>query len=990
MTKLKYKKGQERDIVLEKSDYKDSVFHDQYTRSLNLLNAYVSDLEDRSLKTIAFCGGRGDGKTSCMKSVLDIIDKAQDTDSPAYNFIKNSACRQISSKRFNALDVIDPAFFDDNHNVLEIIIGHLYNAYHMYSAKISNPDLTQKNQLQTSFQEVKRSLFVLSAGGYDSINDLTELSVLSASITLHHQMETLIERYLKFIDKDVLIIPIDDMDLNMDHAYRMCEQIRKYLCIPRCVVMISLKIDQLEKVVSYIYRKSIKNETYISDSEIHEMAERYLNKLLPISSRIYMPNPYELGEIDIDINDGSGIIIERTPLKMALAQLIFYRTRYLFYNPVSGSSPIVPNNMRDIFNMVGLLASMKTAEDSQTDYKDALNENKRLFKSYFYSVWIGQFDNELKSKLHKLVNFDFGTSFNREVISILQEQFKTYFRKDYQGSEGDESEVADVSKDQKPVNRIINSIKSSENFGYNISIGDVFYILSILESETLEESQYALIFFLKSLYSIMLYEAYDEITEKSEMIYPSEQEDKKGLTIVDRRFDHVNIMQQLIDGSYFTYSPGELIPKGESDGYDMRIIGSKEIYALIKDVKDSIDDILELSAKGAKTAEEESKIDKFNMHLNIMEFFIMTLTAQVPQKKTISSVSGISPAIEFMNYARKNVDPYRFRKFNRNSGYFLFDILAPFATILNPRFAYTRFPQIDDSLYEKIFNYKGSLLNKMIEECSEFRQHIRKPQADNTADTEKNRIWQKLHRLLSDAAIRNGEVSMAVKNNIAVRRREKHDGPEDTLRSFYANIQNSGMKTLKRSPEGKEYEITFRFLNPLQNILKNAFAADESDDSIKEWKTTFSTVFNCHEPASRRTSYIAGTDSIFREPDMIEIRNIIGKATRVSTIRKKILNYLGKEESAYLGNQIVPGAGDKNMKPEEVYNCIRKFINDDTMSISLYRSTLRNKQSDNTVEPENENQVPEDFESMNEYIATNDIGDDTTELITKELTKNID
>lgn len=83
----------------------------------------------------------------------------------------------------------------------------------------------------------------------------------------------------------------------------------------------------------------------------------------------------------------------------------------------------------------------------------------------------------------------------------------------------------------------------------------MFYILSFLESETLEESQYALVFFLKSLYSIKLYEAYDDITEKRDMIYPKEHNEIKGLTTVDRRFDHVNVLQQLIGGSYFTYSP---------------------------------------------------------------------------------------------------------------------------------------------------------------------------------------------------------------------------------------------------------------------------------------------------------------------------------------------------------------------------------------------------------------------------------------------------
>lgn len=304
MAILKYKKGQERDIVLEKSDYKTSVFHDQYARSLNLLNTYISDLDDRSLKTIAFCGGRGDGKTSCMASVLEIICKIHDEDTDVCRFIRSSACHKLADMSFDVMKMIDPSFFDENHNVLEIIIGHLYNSYREYSSRLDNPDLMLKNQLMSSFQEVKKSLFLLKGGALDSINDLKELSVLSASITLHQQMETLIERYLKFTGKGFLIIPIDDMDLNMQYAYSMCEQIRKYLSVPKCVVLISLYVDQLEKVVSHVYRKSMDNPEYVPDSKIHEMAERYLSKLLPNSSRVSMPNPYRLGDISIVIDDG--------------------------------------------------------------------------------------------------------------------------------------------------------------------------------------------------------------------------------------------------------------------------------------------------------------------------------------------------------------------------------------------------------------------------------------------------------------------------------------------------------------------------------------------------------------------------------------------------------------------------------------------------------------------------------------------------------------
>ena len=117
---------------------------------------------------------------------------------------------------------------------------------------------------------------------------------LGDSTNLKRELIELIQRYLKFMsnekkgeNKCKLIIAIDDLDLCSDKVYRMAEEIRKYLIIPNVVIVMALKVEQMEDCIreKYIhdYRGSFERYNFnnrITD-EINIMTEKYINKLLP-------------------------------------------------------------------------------------------------------------------------------------------------------------------------------------------------------------------------------------------------------------------------------------------------------------------------------------------------------------------------------------------------------------------------------------------------------------------------------------------------------------------------------------------------------------------------------------------------------------------------------------------------------------------------------------------------------------------------------------
>ena len=117
---IKLYKGEEHGVVIETGDFDNSMFYAQYKKAYKILNDMIGrnwEIIENNEPTItmtpniiAFCGDRGEGKTSCMES---FTQKIMDDVSLSLAF----------------MDLIDPAFFDNNHNVVELILGLLYKKY---------------------------------------------------------------------------------------------------------------------------------------------------------------------------------------------------------------------------------------------------------------------------------------------------------------------------------------------------------------------------------------------------------------------------------------------------------------------------------------------------------------------------------------------------------------------------------------------------------------------------------------------------------------------------------------------------------------------------------------------------------------------------------------------------------------------------------------------------------------------------------------------
>jgi hypothetical protein len=384
------------------------------------------------------------------------------------------------------------------------------------------------------------------------------------------------------------VIPIDDLDLNITGAYVMSECIRKYLINKHCVVVVSLRIEQLIEAIS----SHVKRQTPdLSSDEISTKSVKYVTKLLPIGSRIVMPSFENYFESELVVK-GDGKDIHFRSVQEAVVKLVFRKTGYLFYNSKGGSSLLIPRNLRSLRHLIHLLISMSDHDKSNTDM---LHENQRVFKDYFFHTWTLQLNEKYRDRTMDLLNVNNDISFNKVVVSQLADEF-------------DKNDMEDVVK----------SILNPDNYAYNISLGDVFFLIDRLRQHVSDSQLQLYLFFISTLYSMKLYEAYDEVTEKLDSNPEDEEQEnqdsvKAEIYASDSLFNDVNQMQRLVNGGFFTYQNDKILPpmKVGVKSRDFTLLNGGILGSKLKKLVGELE-------KADELTEEQQK--EFRM----LEFFMLT------------------------------------------------------------------------------------------------------------------------------------------------------------------------------------------------------------------------------------------------------------------------------------------------------------------------------------------------------------------------------
>ena len=276
--------------------------------------------DSQSLNVISFLGGRGRGKTSAMLSFLSSLKKLRKYEK------WSETGREYPNAQYLILPYIDAAMLAEQEFVFDVILAEMWDAFEEklknnpqnYRDSSYSKDLERR--IKVKFEEVRRAYKVSQErekkeDTYEELPTAGVLHELAVSINLRQQMTKLVEDYLLFFslqDEDYiemgyakrretyLIIAIDDIDMSGKKSYFILEQIRRFLRIPKVIIMLTADIDQLQKTCALRYA-----DIYEEIRERQRAVSEYLEKVMPYNMRIYLPELKE-NHSKILIETGAG------------------------------------------------------------------------------------------------------------------------------------------------------------------------------------------------------------------------------------------------------------------------------------------------------------------------------------------------------------------------------------------------------------------------------------------------------------------------------------------------------------------------------------------------------------------------------------------------------------------------------------------------------------------------------------------------------------
>lgn len=573
------------------SSLEASPFKEQYRKSLSEIESYLNTLNDDTVdrdmeyanNIFAFSGDRGSGKTSCMISVGGFL-----TTNKMLRSDFKGKYPQISDTNFYSLDLMDPSYFDTKHNILSLFLAKLFRAYQKLTKKSEDIKESKKMEFLTSLTKAQKHAHLLIDAESEVLitNKVEELECLSAAVDLKEDIREVVDNFLECLNSQyqILLLRIDDIDLNAKEAALMAELIRKYFILPNVLVLMALKMDQLETIKQNEFANLFEKEK--EEGQFAEMAERYLTKLFPHSQRVYMPDIEDLLNRKLVITSHMKTC-EFPSVQQCVPELIFQKTRYLFYNSPVHASYIVPRNLRDLRQIIKLLWNMDDYKESMSKNFCILKEgkyNQEVFKKYLAEVWI---NNNIAIE---------NQNFARQIIATEELMQLNYYV------------IRELANEFYPVDDLVHVCTNDENSVYNISLGDVLGVIEFLYRKTNNREQQKFLFFIKTVYSMRLYESYNKISEVKK-IPPAVDKNKQPVANQPReilrnsQYSNIEEFNKLVSGSYINVRLQPLFPPDMA--LDYRYIVGTELYNLM-----------------TTCATDFQKVEKGNL-IRLLEFFML-------------------------------------------------------------------------------------------------------------------------------------------------------------------------------------------------------------------------------------------------------------------------------------------------------------------------------------------------------------------------------
>lgn len=411
----------------ETRDFGDSIFEESYRRAYRMLDEIIGnekkkwdgiDEKRKYGNIIAFLGGRGSGKTSAMNSFAYSLSQYHLQDHKFYSLKKVSP----TQTRFIMLGHIDVSSLESGEDVFQIILARMSREYDslLERSSYSSGDYEfEKREIHRKFDLIYRNFQNLNRrerkdAAYGS-SSLSALNYLSTSSEVRKEFADLVKsyrvlyaRFLRMNEEECqniyLMVSIDDIDMNVEAGFSILEQIERYLMIPGMIVLLASNYEQIEILgEKHFIEMFAKINKDMKESQIeyaNKTSREYLEKIMPIQHRIYMPN---FNNRLSKFSERLQVKEEGEPVKRTILGKIARRTGIYFDGCNTKGHFLEATSLRELNDFYSFLNELQKVREIQ-DSEEQVAVRKYNLERFLQEVMSRFSFKYLKQKQRKLID----------------------------------------------------------------------------------------------------------------------------------------------------------------------------------------------------------------------------------------------------------------------------------------------------------------------------------------------------------------------------------------------------------------------------------------------------------------------------------------------------------------------------------------------------------------------------------------------------------
>ena len=245
-------------------------------QELSKNNGAIQDyFEYKMHDSILIYGTRGNGKTTIMMNLKEMLFKDNEF-----------------NKKIKIMEIIDPTLLEEEEDFLLVILKNIYAEVLNYQTQ--NFDDYNKNfeqQLESILEQIEGT----RVKGENKIEIFDKFYGNKSGVSLVKTIHKLFYTVTKIFNVKAIILPLDDIDMNMVQGYRITETIRKYLSSPYIIPIVSFNLKQMNAIAKKnkygafgLHLLDREKEGNVDLDFLRSLPSDYLASIFPPNRRIFL------------------------------------------------------------------------------------------------------------------------------------------------------------------------------------------------------------------------------------------------------------------------------------------------------------------------------------------------------------------------------------------------------------------------------------------------------------------------------------------------------------------------------------------------------------------------------------------------------------------------------------------------------------------------------------------------------------------------------